>query len=448
MITRINLFVQLIMECNGRRMFSSFFIFIIGIILITRWPEVFVAMFFVGQFFIQGMLGGNVSRSTFGYVNIAIFAIFVVYGIMMIQNRPRLIASLYDEDIDLPVKSNQANYLMTFLFFVGYASVYYLASRLNRFALIQLLTLFYMLPIIFVLSLVKPTFSINRFAFWITIFVLIRIFVLMTFEATNGSVDLQIGFRNVSAQLLGMNFDGGIWFGRFVGLMLISLLYFVDRNKLPHFIILPFVIVLLAAGSRGPLVAFLFAYLFWNYTRKKFETVLVLIPILVGAVIFLIYQGNEIAIFYRYSVESIVDEEGSVNIRLQLLAESYRILQDEFLFGIGPFNFGPMTNSWGGDYPHNIFIEFFLWYGIPGLIMAYFLIIKPFVSIPVKENLLPEQRFIICLAIFSLCAAQFSGHIGTNDTAFYSCALLSSMDFSRCDDESIDDGIRESYSPI
>ncbi len=420
-------------------MFSSFCIFLLGIALIIKWPEVFIAMFFVGQFLIQGMLGGNVSRTSFSIVNFILFGIFVLVSILVIQNKHKLGVDETNDSLlnPLPLSQHRSSYLMMFVLFVSYAVGYFFMFRLNSFALIQLLTLFYMIPAIFVLSLIKATFSVNRLAIWIIIFVAFRIFVLLTLEATNGKVDLQIGFRNVSAQLLGMNFDGGIWLGRFVGLMLISLLYFVDTKKVPHLIIVPFVIVLLAAGSRGPLVAFLIAYLFWNYTRKKFETVLVLIPVILCAVIFLVYKGNEIAVFYRYSVESIVDEEGSVNIRLQLIADSYRILKDKFLFGIGPFNFGSMTKSWGGDYPHNIFIEFFLWYGLPGLIMAYFLIIKPFLSIPVKENLLPEQRFIICLAIFSLCAAQFSGHLGTNDTAFYSCALLNSMDFSHNNEEEV-----------
>ena len=79
--------------------------------------------------------------------------------------------------------------------------------------------------------------------------------------------------------------------------------------------------------------------------------------------------------------------------------------------------------------------------------MSYFLIVRPFFSIPIKENLLPEQRFVICLAIFSLCAAQFSGHIGTNDTAFYSCALLSSMDFSHCDEDVDYSGLVDLYKP-
>jgi len=292
-------------------MFSSFFIFIIGLLVLIKWPEAFVAMFFVGQFLIQGMLGGNVSRTNFGYTNFILFGIFVVLGILILQSKEKLLGDNTECKYAsaLTIAPHQINYLFVFLAFVAYAVTYYLMFRLNRFALIQLLTLFYMLPVIYVLSLLKPSFSLSRFAGAIIVLVLIRIMVLSVTEGTSGAVDLQIGYRNISAQLLGMNFDGGIWLGRFVGLLLVSLLFFIDRGKIPHLIILPFVLILVATGSRGPLVAFIITYMFWSYTRKKTETVLLLIPVLVVGIAFLIYKGNEAAVLNRYSLESEQTEE-------------------------------------------------------------------------------------------------------------------------------------------
>tara|TARA_R100000544_G_scaffold37026_2_gene26823 strand:- start:27 stop:1262 length:1236 start_codon:yes stop_codon:yes gene_type:complete len=169
---------------------------------------------------------------------------------------------------------------------------------------------------------------------------------------------------------------------------------------------------LIAAGSRGPMVALAAALIWFGMTNKK--RALVIIPALtLGA--FLLPQDALLIERFR-----------AVFIGLDLSSLARLELQEAALadFMENPF-FGKhfMDASFGeGSWPHNYFLEAAMAMGVPGLVLASMLVIGSFKAAVTCVN--QTNPLLVALLVQTLVAAQFSGSLFGNEKLF---ALFSAV---------------------
>ena len=186
---------------------------------------------------------------------------------------------------------------------------------------------------------------------------------------------------------------GPIVFARWMGFGIISLFLLPTFSKLrfKYIIILLFLILALASGSRGPILALILTgllYILLNFNKVIFK---------IGLGVFFI-----VSIFYFSGLEEKISEIGkldrvfmniskkgasskSTNARKSLVLNSFNIL-NSYPLGIGAGNWRKVANDLRPnhltpdnlDYPHNLFLETACEYGIQTLILLLLLFIYVF----------------------------------------------------------------------
>ena len=186
---------------------------------------------------------------------------------------------------------------------------------------------------------------------------------------------------------------GPIVFARWMGFGIISLFLLPTFSKLriKYIIILLFLILALASGSRGPILALILTgllYVLLNFNKIIFR---------IGLGVFFM-----VSIFYFSGLEKKISEIGkldrvfmniskkgasskSTNARKSLVLNSFNIL-NSYPLGIGAGNWRKVANDLRPnhltpdnlDYPHNLFLETACEYGIQTLILLLLLFIYVF----------------------------------------------------------------------
>ncbi|GAB5447979.1 O-antigen ligase family protein [Gymnodinialimonas sp.] len=164
--------------------------------------------------------------------------------------------------------------------------------------------------------------------------------------------------------------------------------------------------ILLNAGSRGPLVAFIFGVLWITVSNKK--RLAQMLPVMLVAAL-MIPRDN--LVFER--LQGVTgDLDASVLIRLQLQISGINDMMEAPL--IGKYFLDPEFGM--GFWPHNVFIEAGMAMGVFGLALCVYIFFNLFVVLATKLS----DRHILLSAAFvqAFIAAQFSGSIWGADKLF------------------------------
>lgn len=204
------------------------------------------------------------------------------------------------------------------------------------------------------------------------------------------------------------------------------------RFRLVYIVLMfPSLFLLLRAGTRGVVVAFLASLLSYLLLvtdvglRKKVFTIIVLVLLALGAYWFIPEATIE---FHRYALTQDARSEttSSVYTRILYWQEALRNFGKNPILGVG------MGNSLSTGFPHNIFFETAAEFGILGLLMLtamFVLTIKKALAFLKRKGKLHSPMAIsLLLFVFSLVEAMFSGHIANQTMLFMSMGVIVSFE--------------------
>jgi len=184
---------------------------------------------------------------------------------------------------------------------------------------------------------------------------------------------------------------GPIVFARWMGFGVVTLFLLPVSLKLWYKIplIIIFLLLALASGSRGPIFALFITgifYLFFNFNRIIIKVILIFSAF---SIIFLLFSlddrisevGNSDRVFMNFSKKG--GSLQSTNTRKNLVIGSFVVLQT-YPLGVGAGNWQLMANKIRPnhlmplEYPHNLFLEIACEYGIHSLFVLLLLLIYVF----------------------------------------------------------------------
>jgi O-antigen ligase len=225
-----------------------------------------------------------------------------------------------------------------------------------------------------------------------------------------------------------------IWFARGMGISLFATMFMVKqtRSKAERFLYLffipPMLFLLYIAASRGPLLAFLIALIFYFFVlqRKRFSLFKKVTVVLLAYILLRL----SIAIAPQHIWSRMANLFSGFDITALARLRAFEIAESLFLenpiIGVGTGGFGHFS---GLKYPHNIFLEFASELGILGLlafivfiIYAAYLgtkLIRNKISSTLKLNL---SKTYFTLFVFTLVNSQFSGEVHGNYELWFATA--------------------------
>lgn len=116
-------------------------------------------------------------------------------------------------------------------------------------------------------------------------------------------------------------------------------------------------------------------------------------------------------------------EELSVGPRLQMWAESLALILQRPLLGYGPEGSGVIFLGIGLDRPHNEYIQYALYLGIPGAALYLTALISLLVRCLGSLKRLPLEGLILGGMVFAYCVSAFVGNSMYNTTIYFFCFL-------------------------
>lgn len=265
----------------------------------------------------------------------------------------------------------------------------------------------------------------KEFYVGIIFFCLFTSIVLLAFNGIEALSDrtFSLDGKNISA----------ITQGRFAGMLFLfssCILLFKKENiffKIISFSLMAFAIFWATmTGTRGVIIAVILTgifYLIFSKSKISFLSYIIFGSLLIIPLLF--YFGFEESLLYTRFAET--QELGKIT-RYKRFLIFFEFLPQYFLFGTGPGGWSKFI--WGGyySYPHNIFIEFFIEYGIIGLI-SFFMIFISSIRIAISviskyhENLFIKP-IVLGWIYFLICVMFSGGFVQGNDSFFTYCGIM------------------------
>lgn len=219
--------------------------------------------------------------------------------------------------------------------------------------------------------------------------------------------------------------NGSIVFGWITGLYAMLSLYIFNKEGGVKFLIylLAFTLAVLWSESKGALISLIVAAIYYLIDTKKIYWKIIFFVTLGFAYTtrngILSWAEDKLeghrlgAIFRVLNQNTGSQDEGSISIRSDMIAESTKLFKNNWFEGIGLGNYKFMT-AYGFDYPHNIHLEVFTETGLLiGSIYSIFIIYSFIKSPPILKSLI----------LFFLIAASFSGDITYLRFLLFSCII-------------------------
>ncbi|MFB5944272.1 O-antigen ligase family protein [Albibacterium profundi] len=232
----------------------------------------------------------------------------------------------------------------------------------------------------------------------------------------------------VNAQRLGSTYGEGeellnpIWLSRYIGFLLISSLILSTQYKLKFIQPVVFfigVLYMLASGSKGPIVAFLFAVFFFFRIYKIFnlKIILILSTIFIVSIISLIfYFGID---NNQYLMERFSFTDGTAAQRWNRILDVFEFEESNVVLGNGTGHYGYKTTGHDSrDYPHNIFVELLYENGILGVMLISILIFRTISKIVPKRVRNDGLKMSACFFLYFFLNSLTSGDLLTNQFLF------------------------------
>ena len=199
---------------------------------------------------------------------------------------------------------------------------------------------------------------------------------------------------------------GPIIFARWLGFGIIYLFFFPIKLKwLKIPLILVFIVLIFATGSRGPVMSILITFLVYfliNFNKLFLKFILIL-----GFSFFIFFSfnitkelselGNIDRVFMNFSSQGV--KKRSTNARFVFNQRSLELVK-EYPLGVGVGNWQKMINKQNPrhlikhEYPHNIFLEIATEYGLISLFI--------FIMIVINTIYLGFKKMMITTSVFSM----------------------------------------------
>jgi len=201
--------------------------------------------------------------------------------------------------------------------------------------------------------------------------------------------------------------------------------YFLFLNILFFFLLF---ISLLMTNTRGVMIATIASMLLTVFLLKdtggSIKTLIsktIIMVIVVSATIYIINIIGVEVLLDRVLNHSTASNED----RYIILNDSIRLISNN-IFGVGTNGFSQYS---GAEYPHNIFLELIVSFGIFGFLLSIFLILINIYTFVCLDRRDLVNVFLYALTIFYLIEAQFSFNLWTNKGLYVSYSLLSAYLF-------------------
>jgi len=240
------------------------------------------------------------------------------------------------------------------------------------------------------------------FSFWTLLMFALVVFAVMVIFSLS-----VLDTYKVSLLILG---GGANSLGRYMGLLCLGSIYFWEKKgKAPVWIVFSALAVLLvlASGSRGALIAFMGSILIYLVVERNPRTIILAAFVCIIFLIFWNYSiiGEQAEKSFERRVVTSVFENRDDSHRLELFDSAIGIWERHPVFGAGLNSFSSITTD---AYPHNMFLEALSEGGIVGV----FLLITVFAIFFVKLMRLSHfDKVTLASMVLLLIGAQISGDL-------------------------------------
>ena len=349
------------------------------------------------------LIGPSLISVIFGVLSIAIPATIIFYFVAIIL----IIAQLNFNKFNLKFFKFNLLYIIYIVYFVLALLSFFKFSQYEATEF-KFITLLYriVIPVFFIfLSLISAKNKMD-------VFKIDQIYFKLWIKSSLVYIIMFYLFREIQPDgryiLPGLN--NPIWISRyFGGALVFSFIYYLSYYKKINFIIIILLAtVLLASGSRGPILASIGTIgLYFYNTRIKSKKLFILIVSSLLISYFLLYFSS-----YLYG------ERGYSFIhRLNAFTNAIELFNFN---GHGLSSFGRLIfNEDSNQYPHNVFIELIFEFGFIGFTLGFFLCYFVFSSY--------SYSVIGYLSLYFFINSQFSGDIVGNSLLFISLVIAWSI---------------------
>lgn len=276
-------------------------------------------------------------------------------------------------------------------------------------------------------ALFRHDSSFTSFPIQYSIMFLFYVFVYFVIQDTSSLV---VGDRSTISGL-GV---GSIDLSRLSVIAMISSILYIygERNRLgklfSYLAIIGSITTLLLSAQRGPIIGLFIALVFWllfKVERNKYFSVAVVVLIIAGFVS--IIGIEQFGVIERFSDLENFREYS----RFSDYSTSFHLWQQSPVFGHGLDAYYYLT---GRIYPHNMFLEVMVSFGIVGMIVLLIMLketIAMVINILRNDDATTGEVVLAISWIAMFFSVQVSGSIFGNSGYFMLSALLSSMSLSK-----------------
>ncbi len=232
---------------------------------------------------------------------------------------------------------------------------------------------------------------------------------------------------------------GPIGYARAVGIGIVVSIYSFDRERstkwrmLSIFIFLGSIFFIIVGATRGPFLAAMATALFYIvFLSRANLSVKVGLPLVMGGMIYFFMKKG--AFLFARLQSTAVGQEISANYRYILWQTALEHIWDHPVFGGGTGYFASFVpvnlKSTGLVYPHNIFLEFNIEWGVIGLsLLILLLAYTALYSLRLmkwesKRETGLNSHLAIVLFVYALMNAQISSDIAGNYLLWMSISLI------------------------
>lgn len=406
-----------------------FIVLILFLLLFSIYPELGLVLLVSGSWLVQIILALSKVPKGFKGVSLAVLlALGLIFYTLIIKKR---IPSFFKHKI------YQVSYIFAAFLFLG---LFYTPNK--QYGIYKALgfLIFCLFPMIAMIFFQNDLVRLKR---------IINIFIILSIPGLIYGLN-QLYYKGIEAYnpkpfRFSLGEINPIWYGRILGIFIISLLYIyaTHKSKFKYFSIIfifPAMFLMLSTGSRGPLLALTFSLIIFLFLCNNIRlSRRLLLFIFLG--IFFIVVYNFMPQYIKHKVVSYNDE--SVSIRLKYYPSSIVRFLKNPLMGVGTGGYEAQAylieDSSFRKYPHNIILEIIAEMGLFGLsLFVYFLfsvykISKKLFHLTYKN---PKYRPIFawsfCIFTFSLLNSMVSGDLISNVLVWFSSGYLCILSSTIC----------------
>ena len=415
-IILLGLTIPLIVYCTIN--FNIYFLLLtLSLLLFSIYPELGLVLLVSGSWVVEIIFVLLKVPEGFRGASLGMFlGLSLIFYTLIIKKR---IPSFFEHKI------YQVSYIFTALLFLG---VLYTPNK--QYGIFKALgfLIFCLFPMIVMIFFQNDLGRLKR---------IINLFIILSIPGLIYGLN-QLYYKRIEGYRFSLGEINPIWYGRILGVIIISLLYIyaTHTSKIRYFFIVfifPAMLLMLYTGSRGPLLSLTFSLILFLFLCNNIRLSRRLLLFIFLGTFFIILVYNFIPQHLKHKFMSYDDE--NVAIRLIYFPSSIIHFSKNLLVGVGTGGYEAeaflIERSSFRKYPHNIILEIIAEMGLFGLsLFVYFI----FLVYKISKNLFhltyknPKYRPIFawsfCIFTFSLLNSFVSGDLVTNVLVWFSSGYL------------------------